>query len=338
MLHCMASSSTSTSTSTSFSYLSVFERQKTWLKSQQQQQHQANYLINESLNSLYQPSDSHTMHYQQEHYDQLPSLNSGWPDLSSLTGDPVSKKRKAETSRSSSPNNNVTEEECNKTEKRIKGNAEITAALLSNHQDKKIKESSTQKSDYIHVRARRGQATDSHSLAERVRREKISARMRYLQDLVPGCNRITGKAGMLDEIINYVQSLQKQVEFLSMKLATMNPRLDFSVGNLIDKEINTMTMSNMILPGIIGMSSEVVDPSCFQFSSSQHGMNSSNADLLQRTENSSVPMPEQFLDSCFNIHGASSNWNADLNCIHDLGYSFQFYQGNVIANNLKMDI
>ncbi|CAL5034845.1 unnamed protein product [Urochloa decumbens] len=77
--------------------------------------------------------------------------------------------------------------------------------------------------DYIHVRARRGQATDSHSLAERVRRERISERMKMLQSLVPGCNKITGKALMLDEIINYVQSLQRQVEFLSMKLATMNP-------------------------------------------------------------------------------------------------------------------
>lgn len=45
-----------------------------------------------------------------------------------------------------------------------------------------------------------------------VRREKISERMKYLQDLVPGCNKIAGKAGMLDEIINYVQSLQRQVE------------------------------------------------------------------------------------------------------------------------------
>ncbi|CAN0898608.1 Transcription factor bHLH78 [Linum grandiflorum] len=66
--------------------------------------------------------------------------------------------------------------------------------------------------DYIHVRARRGQATDSHSLAERVRREKIGERMKFLQDLVPGCNKVTGKAVMLDEIINYVQSLQRQVE------------------------------------------------------------------------------------------------------------------------------
>ncbi|XP_031482409.1 transcription factor bHLH74-like isoform X1 [Nymphaea colorata] len=80
--------------------------------------------------------------------------------------------------------------------------------------------------DYIHIRARRGQATNSHSLAERVRREKISERMRFLQDLVPGCNKVTGKAVMLDEIINYVQSLQRQVEFLSMKLATVIPHID----------------------------------------------------------------------------------------------------------------
>ncbi|KAL1326648.1 transcription factor bHLH137-like [Arachis ipaensis] len=76
---------------------------------------------------------------------------------------------------------------------------------------------------YIHVRARRGQATDSHSLAERVRREKISERMKMLQRLVPGCDKVTGKALVLDEIINYVQSLQNQVEFLSMKLASVSP-------------------------------------------------------------------------------------------------------------------
>ncbi|CAJ2635048.1 unnamed protein product [Trifolium pratense] len=87
--------------------------------------------------------------------------------------------------------------------------------------------------DYIHVRARRGQATDSHSLAERVRREKISERMKLLQDLVPGCNKVTGKALMLDEIINYVQSLQRQVEFLSMKLSSVNTRMDLSIESLV---------------------------------------------------------------------------------------------------------
>ncbi|KAK8483769.1 hypothetical protein V6N11_082712 [Hibiscus sabdariffa] len=70
----------------------------------------------------------------------------------------------------------------------------------------------------VHVRARRGEATDSHSLAERVRRKKINERLRCLQDIVPGCYKTMGMAVMLDEIINYVQSLQNQVEFLSMKL------------------------------------------------------------------------------------------------------------------------
>ncbi|XP_051216655.1 transcription factor bHLH62 isoform X3 [Lolium perenne] len=96
--------------------------------------------------------------------------------------------------------------------------------------------------DYIHVRARRGQATDSHSLAERVRREKISERMKLLQSLVPGCTKITGKALMLDEIINYVQSLQRQVEFLSMKLSTMNPELDFEEHQIPSKDMNQMAM------------------------------------------------------------------------------------------------
>ncbi|GJN29403.1 hypothetical protein PR202_gb17628 [Eleusine coracana subsp. coracana] len=65
------------------------------------------------------------------------------------------------------------------------------------------------------VRARRGQATDPHSIAERLRREKISDRMKNLQDLVPSSNK-ADKASMLDEIIDYVKFLQLQVKVLSM--------------------------------------------------------------------------------------------------------------------------
>ncbi|XP_065855082.1 transcription factor bHLH63-like [Euphorbia lathyris] len=90
--------------------------------------------------------------------------------------------------------------------------AEETKTSNRNNNSDNSKISEVQKPDYIHIRALRGQAADSHSLAERVRREKISERMKYLQHLVPRCNKITGKAGMLDEIINYVQSLQRQVE------------------------------------------------------------------------------------------------------------------------------
>lgn len=111
----------------------------------------------------------------------------------------------------------------------------IVASKKSN--GKQAEESSdAPKQDYIHIRARSGQATNSHSLAERVRREKISERMKFLQDLVPGCSKVIGKAVMLDEIINYVQSLQRQVEFLSMKLSAVNPALDFNIERILSKD------------------------------------------------------------------------------------------------------
>ncbi|XP_044483656.1 transcription factor UNE12-like [Mangifera indica] len=65
------------------------------------------------------------------------------------------------------------------------------------------------------VRARRGQATDPHSIAERLRRERIAERMKALQELVPSCNK-TDRAAMLDEIVDYVKFLRLQVKVLSM--------------------------------------------------------------------------------------------------------------------------
>ncbi|XP_057477264.1 transcription factor bHLH75 [Actinidia eriantha] len=82
--------------------------------------------------------------------------------------------------------------------------------------------------EVVHVRAKRGQATDSHSLAERLRREKINEKLRCLQDLVPGCYKTMGMAVMLDVITNYVRSLQNQIEFLSMKLSAASLFYDFN--------------------------------------------------------------------------------------------------------------
>ncbi|KAF3437122.1 hypothetical protein FNV43_RR19875 [Rhamnella rubrinervis] len=110
----------------------------------------------------------------------------------------------------------------------LKAEVEASSAEGDKPGDQSNKPSEVPKQDYIHVRARRGQATDSHSLAERARREKISERMKLLQDLVPGCNKVIGKALVLDEIINYIQSLQHQVEFLSMKLEAVNSRMDIN--------------------------------------------------------------------------------------------------------------
>ncbi|XP_068470763.1 basic helix-loop-helix protein 80-like isoform X1 [Phaseolus vulgaris] len=137
---------------------------------------------------------------------------------------PVQKKRRArnEPSLSSSPLSMDSAEEAKKKQKNSNGGDQGEDKPKEVKKDQK-KGPEDPPTGYIHVRARRGQATDSHSLAERVRREKISERMKTLQRLVPGCDKVTGKALVLDEIINYVQSLQNQVEFLSMKLASVNP-------------------------------------------------------------------------------------------------------------------
>ncbi|KAE8656674.1 Transcription factor bHLH81 [Hibiscus syriacus] len=64
------------------------------------------------------------------------------------------------------------------------------------------------------IRAKRGCATHPRSIAERVRRTKISERMRKLQDLVPNMDKQTNTADMLDLAVDYIKDLQKQVKTL----------------------------------------------------------------------------------------------------------------------------
>ncbi|WJX51743.1 hypothetical protein P8452_37910 [Trifolium repens] len=65
------------------------------------------------------------------------------------------------------------------------------------------------------IRAKRGCATHPRSIAERVRRTKISERMRKLQDLVPNMDKQTNTSDMLDLAVEYIKDLQNQVETLS---------------------------------------------------------------------------------------------------------------------------
>ncbi|CAJ1978244.1 unnamed protein product [Sphenostylis stenocarpa] len=65
------------------------------------------------------------------------------------------------------------------------------------------------------VRAKRGCATHPRSIAERVRRTRISDRIRKLQELVPNMDKQTNTADMLDEAVAYVKFLQKQIEELT---------------------------------------------------------------------------------------------------------------------------
>lgn len=235
-----------------------------------------------------------------------------------------SKKRKAEFG---------VEEECK--DKRVEGEAGevqsgITVKSEKGNSGRNSRENSNskasevvQKTDYIHVRARRGQATDSHSLAERARREKISKKMKCLQDLVPGCNKVTGKAGMLDEIINYVQSLQKQVEFLSMKLATLNPRLDFNIDNIFAKEFPAYMASFPTATTPI----EVVHSALLQYNQGQQESTSSGLDMAinpaqmvpQRTGTAQLTFPEAYFDSVSSLSQVPT-WDSDWQSLYNVSY------------------
>ncbi|XP_022874500.1 transcription factor bHLH130-like isoform X1 [Olea europaea var. sylvestris] len=69
------------------------------------------------------------------------------------------------------------------------------------------------------IRAKRGCATHPRSIAERVRRTRISERMRKLQELVPNMERQTNTSDMLDLAVDYIKDLQTQVKTLSDKHA-----------------------------------------------------------------------------------------------------------------------
>ncbi|TVU10003.1 hypothetical protein EJB05_43506, partial [Eragrostis curvula] len=65
------------------------------------------------------------------------------------------------------------------------------------------------------IRAKRGCATHPRSIAERVRRTRISERIRKLQELVPNMEKQTNTADMLDLAVDYIKELQKQVKVLN---------------------------------------------------------------------------------------------------------------------------
>lgn len=249
--------------------------------------------------------------------------------VTSTIGRDSFKKRKSEFGVAEECNDKKIKEDVEEVESKVtytKSKKESSTTGTSNSKDNS-KASEVQKQDFIHVRARRGQATDNHSLAERARREKISKKMRSLQDLVPGCNKITGKAGMLDEIINYVQSLQKQVEFLSMKLAAVNPRLDFNNGNLFAKEEFPAYAANFPTAAVSGQ--EMASLASLQFNAMQHEVPSCVLDMQmnpeqrapqQRTPSSSLPDVYLETSSISQVQPFSA-WHTDLQSLYNVEFN-----------------
>ncbi|KAF2593616.1 hypothetical protein F2Q70_00043220 [Brassica cretica] len=74
------------------------------------------------------------------------------------------------------------------------------------------------------VRAKRGCATHPRSIAERMRRTRISDRIRRLQELVPNMDKQTNTADMLEEAVEYVKALQCQIQELTEQQKSSRPR------------------------------------------------------------------------------------------------------------------
>ncbi|XP_050374749.1 transcription factor bHLH137-like [Argentina anserina] len=139
--------------------------------------------------------------------------------------------------------------------------------------------------DYVGVKARRGEATDSHSLSERARRAKIRLRMKLLQSLVPGCDKITGKARILDEIIKYVQLLQNQVESLAAKLVFVDLLLYESESN----PNRNARVSEMLSQGLLP---SVPESSSTEFLSFASSSPSDSASLLLTDDQKATLIPQ----------------------------------------------
>ncbi|KAH6818992.1 hypothetical protein C2S51_002595 [Perilla frutescens var. frutescens] len=77
--------------------------------------------------------------------------------------------------------------------------------------------------------SKRGRAAEVHNLSERRRRDRINEKMRALQELIPNCNK-ADKASMLDEAIEYLKTLQLQVQIMSMGSGLCMPPMMFPTG------------------------------------------------------------------------------------------------------------
>jgi hypothetical protein len=70
-------------------------------------------------------------------------------------------------------------------------------------------------------RARQGSANDPQSIAARVRRERISDRLKALQLLIPNGDKVD-MVTMLEKAINYVQCLELQIRVRLLEEPHMN--------------------------------------------------------------------------------------------------------------------
>ncbi|XP_074267603.1 transcription factor bHLH119-like [Silene latifolia] len=111
---------------------------------------------------------------------------------------------------------------------------------------------------------KRTRSADVHNLSKRRCRDRINEKMKALQELIPCCNK-SDKASMLDEAVEYVKSLQTQIQIMmsmgyGMMYAGMQQQYAPLMGMGTDMGMSLPVMPMSYPPAIPGPAVVVTSP------------------------------------------------------------------------------
>ncbi|KAH9678794.1 transcription factor bHLH60 [Citrus sinensis] len=179
----------------------------------------------------------------------VPSNSSG--NLGKVKNEPAESDSDNNNPNSPQPLDIKTENQNQKSAKRKEREKKGKAATKKSKSGANDSSEDAEKLPYVHVRARRGSLYNLLllslvSIEDGMMRAADTSMASNMKSYVL---QISGTALVLDEIINHVQSLQRQVEFLSMRLAAVNPRIDFNLDSLFVAESGSLIDSSF--PGMV---------------------------------------------------------------------------------------
>ncbi|KAG2290688.1 hypothetical protein Bca52824_050292 [Brassica carinata] len=120
---------------------------------------------------------------------------------------------------------------CSSNKRKCGDNEEEETTYLSNSSDDESDDAKTRVPARTRKTiAKRKRSTEVHKLSERKRRHEISKKMRALQDLLPSCYK-DDKVSLLDKAIEYMRTLQLQVQMMSMGNGLIQPSMMLPMGN-----------------------------------------------------------------------------------------------------------